>query len=80
MRCTCQAAEWDHHHAFGGVYPCEGFTECRRCRDNDRRLWSDEPEGSAPSGNPGMDHVRRLYGRRTARILYGRGDNDLLED
>lgn len=34
--CTCSQGEWRHHHAFGGVYPCEG-TNCIQCQPLERQ-------------------------------------------
>lgn len=49
MRCTCDASESPHHHQLGAVYPCEGYTSCRRCRDYDERVWSTPGERRRPA-------------------------------
>ena len=81
MRCTCDAAEWAHHHVFGGTLPCEGFVSCKRCQAHDEKLWRDEleprqkqkPRVVRPTRQAqlGREYVRRRYGNQTAAILYG---------
>jgi hypothetical protein len=34
--CGCDRGEWRHHHAFGGVYPCEGPQTCIQCQPVER--------------------------------------------
>jgi hypothetical protein len=79
MPCTCDASDQAHHHAFGGVYDCQGRGECGRCQEADEVLWRDQlSPASKPRvvrpvrDQPGREAVRRRYGSQTADILYGR--------
>jgi hypothetical protein len=79
MRCTCDADESPHHHAFGGTFACQGHPSCKRCQTEDELLWRDElnPTPKARVVRParsqaGFESTRRRYGHQTAAILYGR--------
>jgi hypothetical protein len=68
MRCACEASESAHHHVNSAIYPCDGFTSCRRCEQTDERLWHDYSHRRA-----GYDRGGALEpGRTTAVNTSGR--------
>jgi hypothetical protein len=35
--CTCSQGQWVHHHAFGGIFRCQGDRDCIQCQPVERK-------------------------------------------
>lgn len=59
-RCDCERCEGQHHHAFGGTYPCEGPVDCIQCHSPERQVnGRDDIETPERGGRFSMIETRR---------------------